>query len=372
MAKKKPVGLILGKMTWTFFSTWPAADIITTGEDYPDHPVPNKTTRRPYSVLDFFHITDLWKESIMTGNNLIKVWRVRFEKINLDTPSWWAPNSTTGISEGNVQPPTRQCDVCGKVWKEIFTAGWVCLNHNCTNHFTAPGDTAVAVNDLVYTREFLDQRTPVRCEIPEEWTKLRDHETNATTVNESHGTEKAAHLGVFCSSCGCCSRRIYWNKLICESCGKDAPANMKALPESILAGELAVFNEKMLTKNTKVNAGMSQLHRDPLACTLNWTFPIASHTFSAGNYAGIRQYFLPRPDGGIAGSFTLIPSNEMVNRAANGPDDLFRQLESKDIKLKRNPAAVRGSKSTMLSRWPELTVSKTRWRALPATSRGTL
>lgn len=296
----------------------------------------------------------------MTGDNLIKVWRVRFEKINLDEPSWWAPSSASGISAGNVQPPTRQCGVCGQVSKEIFTAGWFCLNHNCTNHFTAPGDTAMAVNDLVYTREFLDQRTPVKCEIPEEWTKLRDH---LSTADENHGTEKAAHLGFFCTSCGCCSRRIYWNKLICENCGVDAPANMKALPESVLAEELAVFNENMLKRNTKVNAGVPQLHRDPLACTLKWTFPIASHTFSAGNYAGIRQYFLPTPSGGIAGSFTLIPSNEMVNRAENGPDALFRQLESKDIKLKRNPAAVRGSKSTMLSRWPELTASKTRWRA---------
>jgi hypothetical protein len=358
-------------------STWPVADIICTGEEYPDHPVPkeglNENHRRPYAVLDFFRVTDLWKESIMTGTNLVKVWRVRFEKINLDEPSWWAPSVSPGIAADNAQPPTRQCGVCGQVSKEIFTAGWTCLNHKCINHFTLTGDMAVAVNDLVYTKEFVDQRTRVQCEIPEEWTRLQNH---LSAGDENHGTEKAAHGGFHCVFCGCCSRRIYWNKLICENpeCEVEEPANMKPLPESVLAAELAAFNERMSKKNLTFNAEMPQPHRDPLACTLNWTFPIVSHTFTAGNYAGLRQYFLPKPGGGIAGSFTLIPSNDVVNRAENGPDALFRQLESKDIKLKRNPAAVRGSKSTVhhAINMAELTPSKTRWRALPATTRETL
>ncbi|KAK1833091.1 hypothetical protein QBC39DRAFT_279594, partial [Podospora conica] len=317
----KPVGLILG-------------------EDYPNHPVPKKY-RHPYAVLDFFRITHLWKENVVTGEKLVKVWKVRFEKIDLDTTSWWAPSSPSETTERNAQPPTQQCSTCKKDSEEIFTTGWRCLTHTCSKYFIVPKELAVSM-ELAAPVElaapaFLNHCTRVQCTIPDEWKQLP---TQFSTADSQHGTEKEAHGGFQCHVCGCCSRRIYWNKLRCEnpSCQVEVSANMKVIPDTALETEFSNFDKA----HPSVNG-------DLLACKINSHFPMASHTFTAGNYK-VTQYFLPTPNGGTAGSFTLIRSNDDVNRAMNGPDYLFRQLESTDIGLKRNPAAIPGNKMEGLTR----------------------
>ncbi|KAK3363435.1 hypothetical protein B0T25DRAFT_442633 [Lasiosphaeria hispida] len=324
--------------------------------NYPCHPP------HPYSVLDYFQITDIWKEPQAQRNgNVVKVWRIRFEKAELHTSSWWAPRNAKDGDNNALSPShnseylsieefsgqSRHCVICWQHSKEIFTVGWMCLNPGCASYFhTHSPITNATASSLAYTEAFLNQRNPLIGPLP----KLKPSIPDLDTVG-LHGTESDSRCGFVCPDCGCCSRRLFWNRLVCENCSRWWPAPMLPYPQANLQAE-AIYIDSLTTKRritNGVNAGVPESAHDTFACVLNRTCIQPAEGFVFGSYTA-RQYFLPDATGQVIGSFTLFVSNQNINSRQHGPDDLFRELSVTDIGLKRNPAANVGSKHEGLTR----------------------
>ncbi|KAK3365209.1 hypothetical protein B0T24DRAFT_428302 [Lasiosphaeria ovina] len=318
---------------------------VIAGEDHPLYPC---QPPYPYAVLDYFVVSDVWAEK----RNGIRVFRVRYEKADLQKPSWWtahrdaygpAPSSLHAI-----KTTWKTCSECGKSSKLIYTIGWTCLNHDCACFFKRPaiktediikiedGDTEMRSDedmpeDLEYNEAFLCERAPFIGPIPPLRPPMAETEGR-------HGTELALRRGFVCPDCGCCNRRVYWNRWLCENCNRTWDAPMAHYPLSLLEKEVAEF-DRLMTKRRETNLVID----DQLATRLNRTCLNGTQTITLGSYTA-RQYFLPDPSGNIIGSFTLLMSNRQINSQPFGPDQLFREIEQKDIGLKRNPVAIPGHK----------------------------
>ncbi len=295
----------------------------------------------------------MWKEKHIPagGDKAVTVYRMRFEKADLTEPSWWAPEaadstqSTATVAE-TPKASVATCGECGTPSKEIFSAGWFCLNHHCKHYYVFPNGDSVDPRDLAYSEAFLNERTPFVGEVPSIVPPLPNH-------SGLHGTELALRRGFVCPDCGCCNRRVYWNRWVCENkdCEYVDDAPMLPYPDALLKRENEAFDSSMKGRQKKHGVNENTLHQDfypldPFATIYQRGYLEFSQTLTLGGYK-VRQYFLPDSQGVILGSFTILSASEKVNCRPDGPDDLFRALEVTDIGLRRNPAAVVGRKSTL-------------------------
>ncbi|KAL2161356.1 hypothetical protein VTH06DRAFT_8578 [Thermothelomyces fergusii] len=245
--------------------------------------------------------------------------------------------------DADVRAPTAICEHCNTPSKEIFTAGWFCLNHKCEHYFVFPTGIAVDLANLAYTDAFLNERTPFTGIIPSVKPPVHDFEGH-------HGTEIALRRGFVCPECGCCSRRIYWKRWVCENkeCRYVRNAPMLPYPEALLRKENEEFDERMRKRRIKYGVnentlGQKDYIHDPFATIYHRGYLPFSQTLRLGGFQ-VRQYFLPNSKGQVLGSFSIFAASKEVISRPNGPDDLFRTLELTDIGLRRNPAAVVGHK----------------------------
>ncbi|KAK4187259.1 hypothetical protein QBC35DRAFT_385243 [Podospora australis] len=307
----------------------------------------------PYAVLDYFRVTDLWKQKMVsTGatNGYVWVWRMRFEKANLSTPSWWMPagKEMPATADLTIRAPVKECAFCRQATKEMFEVGWFCMNQHCPNNYTLAGGTEVDWQaPLKHTEAFLNERTPSPGSVP----SLVPEMVDDTTL---HGTEMACRRGFVCPLCGCCNRRIFWNRLVCENsdCGWERLAAMKPYPSETLDQENQVFDERTLrtTNRNDVNLDVVDFYHQDIHATMHIKQIIPhSHSIDFGSHIA-RQYFLPDAEGKIIGSFTIFSATKETNAQPGGPDELFRNLELQDFGLRRNPAAVAGTKYEGLTR----------------------
>ena len=84
-----------------------------------------------YNVLGLYHVTDVWSETVKGKVGC----RARFEMINLKTPSWCGVKGSPPptITPDFITKATREtCHVCGISSKQVFEAGWTCLNETFT------------------------------------------------------------------------------------------------------------------------------------------------------------------------------------------------------------------------------------------------
>jgi hypothetical protein len=291
----------------------------------------------------------MWKEKQIPegGNKAITIWRMRFEKADLTESSWWVPEgektTAPNPSVKGLKAPVSTCDKCRKPSKEIFTAGWFCLNHECARYFVFPTGDAVALKDLAYTEAFLNERTPFVGKIP----SIKPPVPDATGL---HGTELALRRGFVCPDCGCCNRRVYWNRWVCENkeCQYARDAPMLPYPADLLEEENARFDDRMFKRKVTYGVNENTLDEDsyildPFATIYHRGYLQFSQTLKVGGF-DVRQYFLPDSQGRVLGSFSIFSASKAVITKPNGPDDLFRTLELTDIGLRRNPAAVVGRK----------------------------
>lgn len=296
-------------------------------------------------MLGYFHITDMWKERQRPrgANKEVKIWRIRLEKADLSEPSWWAGDIDDATQTDSPSPkaPVAKCAKCGTQSKEIFTAGWFCLNHNCTKYYTFRNGKVVKPTGLKYTEIFLNERTPFVGEIPPIRPPVPNHDG-------LYGTELSLRRGFVCPDCGCCNRRVYWNRWVCEnkSCHYTRVAPMLHYPEQLLASENARFDAVMEKRRDTYGVNINALNEpdyifDPFATIYQRGYLSHSQTLKLGGFQ-VRQYFLPDKDGRVLGSFSIFRSSDEVNGKPWGPDDIFRKMEVTDIGLRRNPAAVVG------------------------------
>lgn len=327
-----------------------------------------------YSVLAFFAITDVWSEKDEGGFNCYKI---RLEKMDRSTPSWWQPKDQVQHSARPRECPPQQtaCPLCGKVSKQmfsqgwtclngqcesvlsfdsevdmqqlsfashraapmawcigcqegsktIFSCGWICLNEKCNDFFDLPA--GVSRNNLRYSEEYLEERTahevpaqPLEPELPD------------ATRDGFLGTEIEMRVGIVCPLCRGCSRRKCWKRWIYENpeCSFILDAMPQPYPLNLVVSEENAQNKK------------SQF----TTLTVAEDFPMA--TCAINGYT-IDQYLLPDPTNPevVFGSVTVFRSSTKVKAEAGGANDMWNQLQEetvKDFGLKRQPAIHPGRK----------------------------
>ncbi|KAE9365208.1 hypothetical protein N431DRAFT_420140 [Stipitochalara longipes BDJ] len=291
-----------------------------------------------YNVLDHFHVTDIWAEKY----NLITRWMVRLEKINLDQQSWWTAEGTSHSPPNFVSPkaPVRQCPTCKAFSKTIYQQGWVCLNADpvpvtgpqgehekttCPDFFNFGAD--VDDKTLKFTGQFLQERTPFKGHVTEPLIPPFLTEAAADSIGALAFEEKC-RKGIVCSQCGCCSSRVNWAKWVCENpiCDFEYSLTPRVIPAS-----LAISDSKPPKPQD--------------------AFVYKSIRFTTSNRGSwkVTKYRLPDEESGCAGYISHFTSNTAINQRPGGPDDLFIELQTADLNLKRKPSRTATKKNEVLT-----------------------
>lgn len=315
MEEKLLVGVIVGMY---FFITSHRA-ILTRAEG---NKHPRFVNRKPrYMVLDFFHVTEIWSEKFKDKKGC-REFRVRLEKANLNTASWW------DLDRPHYQLPgakveKKTCAMCKKASKHIFKAGWTCLTSTCTQFYKDAAGNRIWSNE--YTDAFLNEREgfsgPVPSIIPAE-----------PKTDGQHGSEEAMRAGRVCPMCNCCSSRKFWLGWSCENCGWEQPVKMKEYPAAQLKQDMQKFEAKV--KGMRKRNGIDSFVFTKLDSHLLYRYLVF------GQYQ-VAQVLIPDPQGIIIGSVTIFQANDAIRR--RGPDDLFRELSTTDIGLQRNVVSANNS-----------------------------
>ncbi|CZR62926.1 uncharacterized protein PAC_12823 [Phialocephala subalpina] len=279
-----------------------------------------------YNVLGWFKVTDVWRETE------IKVWKIRFEKIDLTEKSWWAENGLYLDAPAPLTPNydspkagSSVCQHCQKSSKEIYEQGWTCLETTCINFFKFDGN-ANPLGELSYNVAFLTERT--RYSGPNPGPVAPPLPTQQDLDNAHSPYDERFKKGIVCPDCGCCSRRVDWHQWACENPECSFVHHLNARSVSVVQAIADSPTSKILTE---------------------YTYPsIRTGEMIAGQWS-VYEYVLPGPDGSVAGWVRLFKANGLLNQQPGGADDLFQRMQQDHFKLTRNPARCKGATSEILT-----------------------
>lgn len=257
--------------------------------------------------MGWFCVTDLWFEDL-TGKNGIKV---RLEKMDLTEKSWWSVKGSPDplpLDQRDfvTRPESHQCTTCSKKSFRVYEEGWMCLNPKCSLFWTVNG---APPTDLTFHSTFLNYRTrPDPATVPQSdlapnfFTTLKD-------VYSAGSTAREAWRGIVCPKCSQCVSREYWDGWKCTECDFEYMMNMPTL--------------------TLDQAGSPDPKRRVRPIPSLMSPQIDDQ--SVAPYQK-RTYILP----GV-GSVTHFVANDTINRQPGGPNDMFRNLQTTRLGLKRYP-----------------------------------
>jgi hypothetical protein len=293
---------------------------------------------------------------------------VRLEKINLDEKSWWSAKATphTRPDFNSHKAEVKECPKCKKESKVIFKQGWTCLNSDpapskvrntvrekttCTEFFRFGSD--IDDTTLEYTEEFFLERTNFK--------ELRDPEglevipgslkPRLLTMEDvqrlgNFGFEEECKRGVVCPLCGCCCRRVEWDKWVCESSTSNGHFEY-SLPARIITADQAIANGNCIPPSMRTNP--EQTHKDVVNGIIDRSeFPegkAPDGTYKVYRYGMTGEQTTEGKPGAIIGYVYHLKSSANLNKLPNGPDDLFEDLQRADLGLKRNPSRHTSGKS---------------------------
>jgi hypothetical protein len=263
--------------------------------------------------MDYFHVTKVWCEK----NGTKDMFMFRFEKLDLDKASWWAPTTDSRLPrrpDEALKPARAVCLYCRAEHEQIYTVGWMCLTETCPAFWTI--GRAPPPARLEYTREFLEHRTAweatrrppfrLRPELP--------RTSEGAEVDKGYGYSRSCWKGIVCPHCGRCNARLQWTEWMCETEGCNFTHSVPQWP----------ITARFVADGEMVFSG----HAIPFAQCADYVG--RSHRL-VGNYR-VNTFTLP-----ACGTVTHIQSNEIINARENGPDSTFLQLQTTDIGLKRFP-----------------------------------
>lgn len=274
--------------------------------------------------MDWFHVTDLYVEK--TANDH-KVWKVRLEKIDLASKSWWAPEGSANPEPVNYNisgafPQT--CTTCHHECETRYIEGWTCLNHHCSQFFMFENDTVPGA--ATYNEYWKNKRSVYTGPVPG---ALVPPLPTAESYNwkGQTGYESDCVKGIVCPQCHCCSRRIQWKGWECEQgCGYKL-----TIPLPILTVFDALSEEQ--------NKSCVQFHESIVEYSQTITGPYLVH-----------EYIVPGlTPGSVAGTVKHFKANSLINKQDHGPDEMFRDLQTANLGLKRKAARLAGNPDEILT-----------------------
>ncbi|PYH42389.1 uncharacterized protein BP01DRAFT_418022 [Aspergillus saccharolyticus JOP 1030-1] len=292
----------------------------------------NRKLPHRYNVMAYFRITDVWYEKIGSKKGA----KVRFEKLDLSKPSWWAGPGTSPVlveqRDFTLRPATRRCSTCDQESKQVYNEGWMCLEPSCARFWKMNGNTAPPEH-LTFTAAFLNARLPPDPHIQPHFDLVPDL---LATMSEDRGDlifKRIAWKGIVCPQCSRCIARRFWRGWKCTDELIHKPSNQQRCSfERYL--KVSPLSVRSVIEEFEIHPGKRAICFDP-----KLQMPDIDDT-SLHPYRRL-VYTLP----GV-GSVTHLVANRAINTRANGPDDLFKRLQSVELGLQRYPlqqSVVRGT-----------------------------
>ena len=275
-----------------------------------------------YNVLGWFKPTHVWSEK---SRGFI-IQRYRLEKLKKDEPSWWAPQGVEyPLKLGDLPAPfSQQCRQCCKTSLQVYLNGWMCLRSHCPLFWMLTTGQEPEESLLCYDPRFLKQHTPWRHSAEPFATKPNPHDLKDSGIlghDAFRDLAWEATRGMCCPNCGRCGARYKWAVWECP-CGHKLDLPHAEVPPTALYD---FYNP--ITANYSFS-------RD-------WSDPcIPVSTDFIGNYR-VHKYEIPG-----AGFVAHMIANKTVNEEAGGPNDMFKELQTKEFGLLRR---ILGGKSKFVS-----------------------
>ncbi|RAL16601.1 uncharacterized protein BO97DRAFT_420902 [Aspergillus homomorphus CBS 101889] len=292
----------------------------------------NRKLPHRYNVMAYFRITDVWYERIGTKKGV----KVRFEKLDLTEASWWA---TTGTSHLPIEqrdfalaPETKRCPTCNLESKQVYKEGWMCLTPSCARFWTLKGTAPRGT--LTFNEAFLNARLPPDPQIQPHFDLVPDL---LGTMREDSGDlifKRIAWKGIVCPLCSRCIARRFWRGWKCSDELLHPPSKRSHQCSFERYLKISPLSVRSVIEEFEIHPAKRAIYFDP-----KLQLP---HIDDRSLYPYRKLvYNLP----GV-GTLTHLVANRAINTRANGPDDLFRQLQSVDLGLQRYPlqqSIVRGT-----------------------------
>lgn len=249
-------------------------------------------------------------------NNDKTCFKFRFEKIDLNTKSWWAPKDSPlppATRNFSVRAEVMTCQNCQHTSKRIFQQGWICLYEKCKYFWKLHGRNAPS--NLVYSKDFLTERTSWPNSVRPAFElkpELPKQDPKDPTVSFSLTSWK----GIVCPRCGRCISRTKWTGWECKTanCGYSIYIQPSPIPATSLLPEHTI--------EYLGHALPLDRYADPVLLRQpeflgNWRI----HTYSL-------------MDGN---TITHFHANGAINQQPGGAHELFLALQSADLGLQRFP-----------------------------------
>ncbi|KAJ6032120.1 hypothetical protein N7540_002852 [Penicillium herquei] len=283
-----------------------------------------------FNVMDFFLATDIWYEQMGKYVGML----VRLQKIDLTKKSWW------GV-KGSPPPPTDrdfemrpECQTCSKCHSEhyrVYEAGWMCLNHKCTEFWKLAGNRTPPKNPA-YHDKFMSYR--FKWDVNEYLGRLNyTLSTKPPVITKENGDEyrvgTMANSGITCPLCGKCVPRMHFLGWECTPDREGDSDNKNQDPKEECPWKLEL---------------------KPRAVPLNWVTPsppndidsfyesprveVQSQNKVELDVDSLSPYRRIKYTIGDIGTVTHLASNSEMNAGAFGPDYLFKSFQTNDLGLR--------------------------------------
>lgn len=271
--------------------------------------------------MAYFRVTDVWYEKVGQRTGA----KVRFEKLDLECLSWWAVNGTPapiplGKRQCCIAPETGQCPTCLKTSRHVYNEGWMCLQPTCKVFWTVEGSRP---DSLTFHPDFLSSRVapdptimPHHSLVPNLLETIDENDTDASTL-------RIAWKGIVCPQCNKCISRRFWRGWKCTNdtiaCIQDKPC---------------MFQKTMDMHPVSLRSVVDDFELSPIKRALYFDPKFARPDVDDQSLHPYRKLTYQIPG---VGSITHFVSNKRINSRDNGPNDLFKQLQLRDVGLRRYP-----------------------------------
>ncbi|WEW56506.1 hypothetical protein PRK78_001951 [Emydomyces testavorans] len=280
-----------------------------------------------YNVMDFFRITDIWFERIDGRVGA----QIRFEKLDLKSKSWWASKNIEEPlpveQRSDATPPEPSvCETCGQSSYQVYAQGWMCLTQACPKFWNMNGREPP--KQLTFAPGFLKKRSQHPSPMRPQHSLVPNLLATLPHDGKYSRTARVMWKGIVCPLCKRCVARTLWKGWVCpldeQGCGfshfdSPDPVELRSILSDFEMGAVG--------------------HRYPA----NNRLAIQPHIQYLENYR------VDTFDLGMGNILTHFAANNTVSNRPGGPNDLFRELCTQDIGLKRHRLKASVVKSTLTS-----------------------
>jgi hypothetical protein len=270
--------------------------------------------------MDWFRVTNVWFEKIGQKHGV----KVRFEKLNLAEKSWWAakdslPPVPLDERDFETKPETLKCESCSTESVRLYEEGWMCLDPGCVDFWKIGNASPPA--ELTFNLDFLSFRSRPDPAIQPHYSLvpnlLSTLDENAADVS----TSRIAWKGIVCPMCSKCIRRTFWQGWKCDddSIGEESSNSCP-------------FQKFMNMNPVSLRVVLDHFELAPIKRAIVFDRKFSIPEIDDNTFFPYRKLTY-KLDG--VGSITHFVSNKAINSRANGPDDLFINIQRGDLGLKR-------------------------------------